>query len=79
MKRIAEELCKGFEHVRVDLYLIDKKIYFGEMTFTNGNGFEKIIPDEYNYKLGALWPFDNSLRQKILTQHSRPDFDFSTL
>lgn len=37
MKEIATKLCKGFDHVRVDLYYIKNKIYFGEMTFTNGN------------------------------------------
>ena len=25
------------------------------MTFTNGNGFEEITPDEWDYKLGELW------------------------
>lgn len=55
MKKIAEKLSSGFDHVRVDLYLIEDKIYFGEMTFTNGNGFEKITPDDWDYKLGKLW------------------------
>lgn len=72
MKKIAAELCKGFEHVRVDLYLVDKKIYLGEMTFTNGNGFEKITPYEWDLKLGELWPFDNSVRKKNLSEHSSP-------
>lgn len=55
MKRIASVLAKGFGHVRVDLYDVDGKIYFGEMTFTNGKGFELINPEEYNDMLGALW------------------------
>lgn len=55
MVDIAKKLCEGFEHVRVDLYNIDGKIYFGEMTFTNGSGFETITPEEYDYKLGELW------------------------
>lgn len=57
MKKIATRLSEGFDHVRVDLYEIDGKIYFGEMTFTNGNGTEPFVPDEYDYKLGALWDF----------------------
>ena len=72
MKRIAAELCKGFDHVRIDLYLVDGRIYFGEITFANGNGFEEITPDEWSYKLGALWPFDNSIRANILAHSSRP-------
>lgn len=54
MVDIVKELCKDFEYVRVDLYNINGKIYFGEMTFTDGSGFGKMSPDEYNYKLGAL-------------------------
>ncbi|MBQ6282490.1 MAG: glycosyltransferase [Bacilli bacterium] len=55
MKKIVQKLSKGFDHVRVDLYVINNEIYFGEMTFTNGNGFEEITPDEWDYKLGELW------------------------
>lgn len=55
MVEIAEILCQGFSHVRVDLYNIDGQIYFGEMTFSNGSGFDRIIPDKYDYMLGNLW------------------------
>lgn len=55
MIEIASTLCKGFSHVRVDLYNIDGRIYFGEMTFTNGSGYELINPAEYNKMLGDLW------------------------
>lgn len=34
MARIATILSQGFPFVRVDLYQIEKQIYFGEMTFT---------------------------------------------
>lgn len=36
MKRIVEILARGFSYVRVDLYEINKKIKFGEMTFMPG-------------------------------------------
>ena len=55
MKKLATILCKGFKHVRVDLYNVDGKIYFGEMTFTNGNGFDRIVPDEYDEILGRYF------------------------
>lgn len=55
MIRVAEVLCEGFSHVRVDLYNVDGKIYFGEMTFTNGNGYELIYPHSKNLELGNLW------------------------
>ena len=52
---IANILSKGFSHVRVDLYNVDGKIYFGEMTFTNGSGLDPIIPKEYDKVLGDYW------------------------
>lgn len=51
--KVAEILSKGFPHVRVDLYIVDNKIYFGEMTFTNGAGFDKILPPEFDLELGS--------------------------
>lgn len=58
MRELATILCKGFRHVRVDLYNVDGKIYFGEMTFTNGNGFDRIVPDQYDEILGSYFKLD---------------------
>lgn len=55
MVEIASILSEGYGHVRVDLYDVNGKIYFGEMTFTNGSGFEPIIPYESDLDLGKLW------------------------
>ena len=55
MVEIVEILCEGIPQVRVDLYNVDGKIYFGEMTFTSGTGYEKIDPPEYDLVLGNLW------------------------
>ena len=55
MVEIAETLSQGFSHVRVDLYNIDGKIYFGEMTFTTHSGFMQFDPDSFDYELGNLW------------------------
>ena len=72
MKTIVSVLCKGFPHVRVDLYDIDGKVYFGEMTFTNGNGAEMITPPEWDRKLGDLWPFDYQAREKVRSMTNTP-------
>lgn len=56
MIELVEKLADGFDHVRVDLYDNNGRIYFGEMTFTNGSGFEPIVPAEWNEKLGDMWP-----------------------
>lgn len=55
MVEIATILSEGFSHVRVDLYNIDGMVYFGEMTFCESSGFCEINPDEYDYKMGAMW------------------------
>lgn len=55
MLAMVKTLCEGFSHVRVDLYLIQQKIYFGEMTFTPGSGYVSIVPDEYDFILGEQW------------------------
>ena len=33
--------------------LVKNKIYFGEMTFFDGSGFDRIEPIEWDYKLGS--------------------------
>lgn len=53
MKKLAEQLSRGFIHVRVDLYEINGKPYFGELTFYPGNGMEPFVPDEWDYIFGS--------------------------
>ena len=55
MIEIARILSRNFSHVRVDLYNVSGRIYFGEMTFTNGSGFEEITPEGMDLKLGRMW------------------------
>lgn len=50
---LVEKLAAGFACVRVDFYVIDGRFYFGEMTFSSGGGYERIIPDEYDEILGG--------------------------
>jgi len=52
MKEIARKLSKGFPHVRVDLYDINGKIYFGELTFFHFSGNVPFEPEEWDYKIG---------------------------
>ena len=48
----AEVLCKPFRHCRVDLYNVDGKIYFGEITFHHGGGNNGIEPEEWAERMG---------------------------
>lgn len=52
MKEIAEKLSKDTKFLRVDFYLQNGQILFGEMTFFPGAGFSKFYPEKYDKKLG---------------------------
>ena len=54
MCMVAEILSKDFPFVRVDLYYIKGKVYFGELTFYPWSGYVKFSPEEFDYQLGAL-------------------------
>ena len=51
---VAEKLSKSFPCVRVDLYNINGKIYFGEMTFTSLGGLMNYYTDEFQKKAGDI-------------------------
>lgn len=53
MKEIAAKLSHGMRHVRIDLYELNGKIYFGEYTFFHGGGFRLFEPEEWELKLGS--------------------------
>lgn len=53
MKSLAEKLSKGIPHVRIDFYQTPQGIFFGEMTFFDGSGFDAIEPIEWDYKIGS--------------------------
>ncbi len=54
MKELAGKLCKGFRHIRVDFYVVNHCVYFGELTFYHNAGFSLVYPSEWNTKLGQL-------------------------
>lgn len=52
MKRIASKLSKRIPQVRVDLYNVNGKIYFGELTFFHHGGVTPFHPIEWDYTFG---------------------------
>lgn len=52
MIEIAERLATEFPHVRVDLYNLNGKIYFGELTFYPASGYSVFYPDEFDFIMG---------------------------
>lgn len=52
MLDIASKLSEDFPFVRVDLYNVNGKIYFGELTFYPWSGYVQFTPDEVDFELG---------------------------
>lgn len=52
MKLIVGKLAEKIKHVRVDLYEVDGRIFFGELTFFHHSGFAKFEPEKWDYILG---------------------------
>jgi hypothetical protein len=55
MLNIAETFGKHFDFIRVDLYLSDNNIYFGEMTSYATSGTIIFNPISFDFELGAQW------------------------
>ena len=53
MKDICRKLAKDIPFVRVDLYVIDDKEYFGELTFFPASGLGIFTPIQWNERLGG--------------------------
>lgn len=55
MIRIGGEIAKKFpKYIRVDFYDVDGHLYYGEITFRHGSGYDTFFPEEYNDYYGRL-------------------------
>lgn len=63
MKEAAHILSKGMPLVRIDLYLINHKVYFGELTFFHDGGIVPIYPEEWDYKIGSWLTLPPAIRE----------------
>lgn len=52
MKNISRILSNGIPHLRVDFYVINEKIYVGELTFFHNSGYTPVLPIEWDLKMG---------------------------
>lgn len=48
----AAILSEDFLHARTDFYIVNGKVIFGEITFTNSAGFGRVAPEEFSMKMG---------------------------
>ncbi|WP_231505579.1 ATP-grasp fold amidoligase family protein [Bacillus sp. EB01] len=53
MIEFAQKLSKDIPFVRVDFYETNDRLYFGELTFFPGSGYEKFSPESYDHLLGS--------------------------
>lgn len=52
MKEIAAKLSQGYPFMRVDLYEVDGKVYFGEYTLYHYGATVPFEPEEVDYQMG---------------------------
>ena len=61
MLLLAHKLSAGFHFLRTDFYIVDGKVYFGELTFFPASGMKPFEPQQMDYLFGS-WinlPTDN--------------------
>lgn len=54
LMEVAGKLGKGFPVSRVDLYVVDNHVFFGEMTMTSNGGYMDFYTQEFLDKMGDL-------------------------
>ena len=59
MAKICRKLAAEIPFVRVDLYVIDDKEYFGELTFYPASGFGVFTPEEWTKNFGSMLKLPN--------------------
>jgi hypothetical protein len=55
LKDVAQKLSDNFPEARIDLYDVNGKIMFGEISFYDGSGYMKFAPDNFDFKLGEYF------------------------
>ncbi|MBQ6718906.1 MAG: glycosyl transferase [Oscillospiraceae bacterium] len=73
---IAAQLSAGIPFVRVDLYEVHGQVYFGELTFYPGCGFEEFHPEEWDMRLGEMIQLPGSCASQkiplsVLQEHKK--------
>lgn len=53
MLEMAKELSADIPFLRTDFYVVNEKIYFGELTFSPGSGFMRITPESFDLEMGS--------------------------
>jgi hypothetical protein len=55
MRTVAETLAEDLDFIRVDLYSVSGRIYFGELTLYPAGGLARFVPRRYDFAFGESW------------------------
>lgn len=64
MLEVAARLSEGFPELRVDLYNIGGKVYFGELTFTSQGGINSFYTQDFLNLAGSKFEVENLPKRK---------------
>ncbi|MFI5426220.1 ATP-grasp fold amidoligase family protein [Aeromicrobium sp. UC242_57] len=69
---MASALSKGLPFVRVDLYWLDGRIVFSELTLTPSRGTRRLIPAQHDRAIGRLFDLPHERRSMWVRRALRP-------
>lgn len=61
---LAETISRDIPILRFDTYVVDNRIYFGEMTFFHASGMCDFRPREWDMKFGAMFDIAPAMNNK---------------
>lgn len=67
----AKKLSAPFIHARIDFYIVKDKIIFGEITFTNGAGFDRCSNYEFDLKMGEWMDIGENDKKENFSYRSK--------
>lgn len=79
MLKVASKLSAALVHARIDLYNIYSHVYFGEITFYDGSGFEKIDPESYDEYLGSLMKLSENNRGGVKCRVTASRIEYTSI
>lgn len=65
MVEYVRKLCKPFPHVRVDLYNVDGRIVFGELTFFSDGGAVNMVDRDFEETIGSWINLESYINEMI--------------
>ena len=66
MLDVAQRLAADFAFARIDLYNVDGRIYFGEITHNPGGGLVRLRPRAFDRALGELWRTGTPIPERFI-------------